>query len=162
MQGGGRHRTFHDNPRMQQPDVARWIRRAATTVLWALAVGSIVFWGLRLAAPPAAAAYAPLAAAPGPQADPSAVGRALGAVTDAPVAVVAAPTRFTLLGVVAGRSSGGTALIAVDGQPARPFRVGSTVVPGFVLESVSPRRVVLGTDGSSGGRSLTVEMPALR
>lgn len=159
MQGGGRHRTFHDNPRMQQPDVARWTRRTATTALWALAVGSIVFWGLRLAAPPAAAAYAPLAAAPGPQADPVAVGRALGAVTDAPVAVAAAPTRFTLLGVVAGRSAGGTALIAVDGQPARPFRVGSAVAPGVVLQSVGPRRAYLGGDGVA---AVTLNMPVLK
>ena len=159
MQGGGRHRTFHDNPRMQPPDVARWTRRTATTALWALAVGSIVFWGLRLAAPPAAAAYAPLASAPAPQADPIAVGRALGAVTDAPAAVSAAPTRFTLLGVVAGRSSGGTALIAVDGQPARPFRVGSTVVPGVVLQSVGPRRAYLGGDGVA---AVTLEMPVLK
>ena len=159
MQGGGRHRTFHDNPHMQPPDVARWTRRAATTALWALAVGSIVFWGLRLAAPPAAAAYAPLAAAPGPQADPLAVSRALGAVTDAPVAVAAAPTRFTLLGVVAGRSSGGTALIAVDGQPAQPFRVGSAVVPGVVLQSVGPRRAYLGGEGVA---TVTLDMPVLK
>src|SRR6218665_2844144 len=40
--------------------------------------------------------------------------------------VAAPPGRFALIGVLSGRrSGGGAALIAVDGKPARPFRIGA-------------------------------------
>ena len=101
-----------------------------------------------------------MAAAP----DVNSLARALGALPDSgPAPAAPAASRFSLLGVLAGSTHAGAALIAVDGEPARPFRVGSTVTPGFVLESVAPRRVVLGSvDGGSSGRGLTVEMPGLK
>jgi hypothetical protein len=48
--------------------------------------------------------------------------------------------QWNLLGVVAGVSSGqGSALIVVDGQPAKVFLPGQTVAPGWVLHSVGHR-----------------------
>lgn len=136
-----------------------------TSVLWALAFASAAFWALRLSAPPAGAPYPPPAAASTGALDANALARALGALPDAgaPSAPPAA-SRFSLVGVLAGSSHSGAALIAVDGLPAKPFRVGSTVVPGYVLQSVAPRRAVLGSgnQGSSSGGGLTVDMAPSR
>lgn len=156
--------SHHDNRLMRQFISSRFAPALATTALWALAFGSVVFWGLRLSAPAAGSPYPPasrpMAAAP----DVNSVARALGALPDSgPAAAAPAASRFTLLGVLAGSTHAGAALIAVDGEAAKPFRVGSTVTPGFVLESVAPRRVVLGSgEGGSSGRGLTVEMPGLK
>lgn len=149
---------------MRQFFPSRLVPPLTTTVLWALAFGSCVFWGLRLSAPAAGSPYPPAARSSAAAPDTNALARTLGALPDAgPAPAAPAASRFVLLGVLAGSSHAGAALMAVDGQPAKTYRVGSTVVQGFVLESVSPRRVVLGTDASaSGGRGLTVEMPALR
>jgi general secretion pathway protein C len=59
---------------------------------------------------------------------------------------------------VADTAQQGAALIAVDGKPARPFRVGSMLVEGFVLQSVGPRSAALG--GSfDGPTALTLQLP---
>jgi general secretion pathway protein C len=105
-----------------------------------------VFWGLRLASP--SGAVAPPAAAKAPQtaADPAAVAQLLGAVSSQPVAAATpdAASRFELLGVVADADQQGAALIAVDGKPAKPFKVGATVAEGYVLQSVDTRAASLG------------------
>jgi general secretion pathway protein C len=62
--------------------------------------------------------------------------------------------------VVAARSQEGAALISVDGQEARPIRVGSPVEGDLVLESVTGRRAVL-SSGSHDGAKVTLELPAL-
>ena len=142
---------------------SRWAVRLATLLLWLLAAGSCVYWGLRLAAravPNAVAAPVrpPFAA------DPAAVARLLGAnpvlaaAATQPAASLA--SRFNLLGVVAERSRRGAALIAVDGKPARPFRVGSAVDEGLVLQSVEGRRAVLAAT-ASGLAVLTLELPVV-
>jgi general secretion pathway protein C len=140
---------------------SRWALRVTTLLLWVLAAGSLVYWGLRIAprAPVAAVAAAgrtPLAA------DPEAVARLLGA-TAAAASPVATPmgslaSRFNLQGVVAARSRRGAALIAVDGKPARPFRVGATVDDGLVLQAVEGRRATLAAS-LSGPAVLTLELP---
>lgn len=138
-----------------------WGVRLVTFVLWALAAASAVYWGLHLSAPPAGLAVPAAAAAPLAP-DVQAIARLLGvgsavvAVPTAPVASVS--SRFALLGVLAGRSSGGgAALIAVDGQPAKPFRLGAVVDAGLVLLALGPRQAQLGAAG--GPASLTLEMP---
>jgi general secretion pathway protein C len=67
-------------------------------------------------------------------------------------------SRFNLIGVVANRSQHGAALIAVDGRPAKPYRVGSAIDEGLVLQSVAPRRAVLAAS-TSGPPLVTLEMP---
>ena len=96
-----------------------------------------------------------------PAPDGQAIARLLGAV---PVASAAAPvasiaSRFALVGVLAGRQSGGgAALIAIDGQPARPFRVGATVDAGLVLQSLGQGQVQLGAS-RDGPAALTLQIP---
>jgi general secretion pathway protein C len=138
----------------------RWPVATTTLGLWALAAASVVFWGLRLAAPADAMVPPPVARAPAASIDPAAVARMFGVVT-AKTEVAAAPeaaSRFSLLGVVADTAQHGAALIAVDGKPARPFRVGSMVVEGFVLQSVGPRSAALG-GSADGPAALTLQLP---
>jgi general secretion pathway protein C len=139
---------------------SRWPVATTTLGLWALAAVSVVFWGLRLAAPADTMVPPPVARAPAASIDPAAVARMFGVVT-AKTEVAAAPeaaSRFALLGVVADTAQQGAALIAVDGKPARPFRVGSMLVEGFVLQSVGPRSAALG--GSfDGPTALTLQLP---
>jgi general secretion pathway protein C len=143
---------------------SRWVSRTATVAVWALAGASAVYWGLRISAPqPVLAAAIPVA--PPPMADPAAVARLLGSVPEAAPAAAAPPSlasRFALVGVLAGRSGhGGAALISVDGQPAKPYRIGSEVDPGLVVQSLGARQAALGNT-VQGPATLTLEMPLLR
>lgn len=142
---------------------SRWVPRITTMLLWALVAGSLTLWWLRLIAKapvaPAIAAVAPS----GPPGDPAVLARVLGAreqVAAAPVAQPAASSRFVLLGVAA-RPHNGAALIAIDGKPARPFRVGARVDEGLVLQSVSSRRAVL-AEALDAPPAVTLELPLRR
>ncbi|MEO7548845.1 MAG: type II secretion system protein N [Ramlibacter sp.] len=141
---------------------SRWAVRAATFFLWALAAASAAYWALKLGRPQSlAAAPAVRSATP---VDPAAVARLLGfspraASPSAPVPGLA--SRFALVGVVAGRSRRGAALIAIDGKPARPFRVGNALEDGLLLQAVEGRRAMLAAS-AEGPALLTLELPALR
>lgn len=137
---------------------APWGLRLGTLALWALAGASLVYWGLKLAVRPALVS-APVAAPAPPLPDAQALARLLGAGPAPAVTTVAAPTRFALQGVLAGTASGGgAALIAVDNQPARPFRLGATVADGLVVKSLGRRQVRLGpAEGTEG--AVTLEVP---
>ena len=154
---------MNHNPPMMTNSYSKWGARLGTLALWALAGASVVYWGLRLSARPVGLTVpvvAPAAAAP----DAQAMARLLG-VPAAGAAAARAPaasltSRFALIGVLAGRSSGGgAALIAVDGQPAKPFRVGAMVDEGLVLQSLDPRQARLGAS-VDGPATLTLDMPA--
>ena len=140
-----------------------WAVRLTTLALWLLAAGSAVYWGLRLSAP-VAGAPVPAGAAALPVPGAVALARLLGGVGLEGPAVVAAPvasvaSRFALVGVLAGRSSGaGAALIADDSQPAKPFRVGAKIDAGLVLQSVGVRQARLGA-ALRGPTLVTLEVP---
>lgn len=148
---------------MLQSTPATWTVRGATFALWALAAASAVFWALKLGGGSRAVDAPPLPARPVAAADPAAIARVLGGVQGtvaaAPVAPVA--SRFQLVGVAAGARSGqGAAIIAVDGKPGRPYRVGSVVDEGLVLQSVQGRQATLGP--ANGPAVVTLELPPLR
>jgi general secretion pathway protein C len=140
---------------------AAWTVRGATFALSALAMASAVAWGLQLGGSGRTVAVPVASVRPVPAADPAAIARLLGgapaaAGLSAPVATLA--SRFQLMGVVAGvQSGGGAALIAVDGKPAKPFRVGANVDEGMVLQSVRGRQAVLGAP--NGPALVTLEVP---
>lgn len=154
---------MNHNPRMVTNTYSKWGVRLGTLVLWAAAGVSVVFWGLRLSAPSAATTAPAVAAAP-VALDAQALARLLGAAPAAPGAAAVAPvaslaSRFALIGVLSGRSSGGgAALIAVDGKPAKPFRVGAAVGEGLVLQALGPRRAQLG-GSMDGPATVTLDMP---
>lgn len=140
--------------------------RAAVFVVWALVALTATFWGLRIFASeplpvPAQTAVSGMGSVPrgdlvrllGP--DPVAAAVA----SDPAEAEPMADDRFTLLGVLSPRgaaASGGVALIAVDGQPARAYHVGTAVLEDTVLQSVAHNRVTLGPRG--GGATVALEL----
>ena len=84
------------------------------------------------------------------------LGEVSAASTDSPAPAVS--SRFVLLGVVADRSRQGAALIAVDGKPGKPYRVGSSVDESLMLRSVEPRRVYL-APVNGAGPEIALDMP---
>lgn len=129
-------------------------------MLWAIAAASIVFWALRLLAPADAVMPPAVASAATATVDPAAVGRLLGVVNSAPAvaAVPDAASRFVLQGVVADTDQQGVALIAVDGKPPRPYRVGAQVAPGYFLQSVDSRVASFGPSLASDS-AFTLQLP---
>lgn len=132
---------------------ARWW----TLGVWALAAASAAYWGMRLFVnpQPVPAHAKPVEASAAARGD---LTRLFGA--DAPPPAVdaqpepAPDARFQLLGVVSPRSPQaareGVALIAVDGKPARAYRVGAVVDGNNVLKTVNPRGATLGPrDGAA-------------
>jgi len=113
-------------------------------------------------APSESIAPPPVASTGGAEADPAAIARLLGAHPEAP-AVVAAPeaaSRFALLGVVADSAGAGAALIAVDGKPPRPFRVGAALADGYVLQSLDARAARIGARRDAA-TVFTLQLPVL-
>lgn len=133
-----------------------------TAGVWALVAASGLAWGWRslrvrpavptaLAAPPAAPEQAP---------DPALLLRLLSAA-DLPNGAALAPAsaRFSLQGVIASaQGAAGVALIAVDGKPARAYRVGQSLDGQWLLQSLQPRSASLGQ--GQGGPLLRLELPA--
>ena len=140
---------------------SRWAVAGSTFGLWALVAASAAYWGLKLSGTDTVATAPPAARSPAPV-DPAAVARVLGS---SPAVATAAPapsaaSRFALVGVVANRGHGGAALIAIDGKPPKPFRVGSALEEGLVLQSVGARQAVL-APGMDAPSSITLELPLL-
>lgn len=139
-----------------------WTARILTLLAWALAAWSLTYWVLQFqgARPPAAAPA--LAQVPALAAEPADVARVFGPAIEAKapepvVAVVVDPsTRFSLTGVVANRAQRGVALLSVEGQPARPYRVGASIDNAYTLKSVTARTAVLVETAS--GTTFTVAL----
>lgn len=142
--------------------------RVAVLGVWALVALSAAYWGLRLfTAPMPVPAQTPVAVADAmPRGDLS---RLLGPdpVVAGEVPAEAEPladARFSLVGVVSPRGSStsptGVALIAVDGQPARAFRVGAAVDDRVVLQTVAHNRVTLGPRDGAATVALDLAPPA--
>ncbi len=166
---------------MRNDTQSLWWPRLAAFGLSALAAGSAVFWVLKWPASQPATSLQSAASPISQGADRDVIARALGAnaatpgassssVARAAPAVVDASSRMALVGVVANAKNGGSALISIDGKPARPFRVGAAVDGDWLLQSVAPRRAVLSSLGnganSSGAaganNSVTLELPTLK
>ena len=128
-----------------------WLVAGLSAGYWALQVGGQGHWTSLEGLAPSA-----------PQSDVASVGRALGAASDQPSNAAQAsappPARLRLLGVVVKGGTVGAALIAVDDQPPRPWRVGSEVLEGLVLQSVDRQGARLGAS-RSGPSTMVLEMP---
>lgn len=143
--------------------LVRWM----TFGVWAAVAVAAVHWGLKLwATSPALPSAVQVAeASPGARGDLS---RLLGA--EAPVAATAAApepaadARFSLIGVLSpkqARAAGeGVALIAVDGKPAKAYRVGAVVEGQNVLQSVNAKGASLGPLGGASLVALRLAPPA--
>lgn len=140
-----------------------WWPRLATLCLAALASAQATYWALKVrttSAPGGLVAEATSALGP---IEPQLVARALGGgqvvATIAPTVVTAG--RFVLTGVLADQSQGGAALIAIDGQAPKPYRVGARLDDGLILQGVQRRSAQLGS-ALRGAPSLTLELPPLK
>ena len=139
-------------------------RRAPVWVagaLWLAAGLGAGYWML-LAAGRSPVTPMSVEAPPAVEVDTTSVARVLGAVPEAaqsPVAPVVTGTQYNLSGVVAANAPDGAALIAVNGQPPRPYRVGASIEGGLVLQSVSRRGARLGAS-VTGPATVELTLPA--
>jgi general secretion pathway protein C len=141
---------------------ARW----GTFGVWALVAASALFWGFRLfvvarTAPPQTQLAAPGEGVRGDLTRLLGADAVVAAAADAPQP--AADARYALVGVVSPRSPQaareGLALIAVDGKPAKAFRVGAQVDGQNVLQSVGARSATLGPRGGASLIALNIAPP---
>jgi general secretion pathway protein C len=136
----------------------RWLAAG----LWLLAGLSASYWGLRVWGD-AELVSVPAPAAESVAADPQAVARGLGAVSAVAVQAEGEPieaSRHVLLGVVRDGAGRGAALIASDGKPAKPYRIGAELPGGLVLRELTPREALLGP--AEGEATQRLSLPAKR
>ncbi len=148
-------------PIMQMNSQSQWASRSVTFFVAALAAAGGVYWVLKWPVTTIPATASTLVI--GVSHEPQALARLLGGedvLASSTVATARTPSRMILTGVVASTSQGGTALIAIDGKPAKPYRVGSQVDEGLMLQSVAKRRAVLAVS-ANGPVSTTLEMISL-
>lgn len=135
-----------ESPAALQQNASRRGPALAAGLLWLAAGLSVGYWVLQFLGRSAVTPVVAVATTPPPP-DSMAVARTLGAVPVAAVGaapVPTAPPRYVLLGVVSTGTDGGAALIAVDSQPPRPYRVGAALDGGLVLQAVTRSTVRLG------------------
>lgn len=147
-----------------------WAPAVCALSLGALAAYGAVSWFLQIQSLSEPASLAPVAqtikGSTALAVDTGRVAQALGA----PVASVASDVaggnvantahQWNLLGVVAGASGKGSALLSVDGQAPKAFLPGQSVAPGWVLHSVGHRLARLAPEGQDTA-SVTLELPKL-
>jgi len=142
-----------------------WAVRLTTFMLWALAAGSAAFWVLQNKSAAATGVASDIQTTGSPQTAPDVnltvqVATALGAKNvTAPTAAsltAAQQARFQLLGVLAVGTKRGAALISIDGKPAKPYSVGSSVEDGLEVTAVAARAASLGQRGAT---AFTLELP---
>ena len=144
------------------------LSRSVAFLVWALVAGTCVFWGTRLLARPVGSSALVVAMDTGAAANAD-VSRLLGAAPQADVvAVEAAPqisSRFRLTGVVAPKqpSEHGLALISVDGNPPRVYRVGAAIDGDLMLREVSLRTATVASarNSNDAATSFVLELPPL-
>ena len=148
---------------MRHPDAqapsARTLPAASALLVWALAAGSLVLWWLHMPrAGQLSGSVSPSVVSSPPVQKTDAVQRALGhrhVHTVAPEE----QSRFKLLGVIASASGRGSALIAIDGQPARAYVMGHELEEsGWTLQALTPTTATL----QSQGRSLELVLAGAR
>lgn len=147
-------------------DPGLWPARLSTFVLAALAAASVAYWSLRWSEPPATPRFSGEGFSQRPI-DTARVAQVLGASTTpvsnaATAPVASAAVNYKLEGVIAqGRSSGrGSALIAIGGEKAKPYKVGDRLSDDLVLQSVSARGAALAPD-MAAPTSIQLELPPL-
>jgi general secretion pathway protein C len=136
-----------------------WTLRLFTLVVW-LGVGlCAAYWAYKFVTTKPVTATAALAT-PAVVVDSKAVGKLLGATDNVATKSINTPasTKFVLFGLANSTSGRGVALIALDGKPAKPYRVGSAVADDLVLKSISKTGVILATSLKAPD-GVTLELP---
>ena len=140
--------------------------RVLVMIVWVAVGASTVFWGFKLVL--GAAARPALADVATPATTLLVDWTRLLGVDPPANRVEQAPARadhprLQLIGVIAppnaNSGSQGVALIVIDGQPARAYRVGAMIDSRQVLQAVHRRGALIGL--RDGGASMLLELPAL-
>jgi general secretion pathway protein C len=157
---------FHHNLTMlhtlYSTATSRWLASLSTLLIWTAAAAVVAYWVLQFAGVSGPGSQAPTVAR-STSVEPALadVQKALGAASAVQTTTtVEANARFVLSGVVALNSGQGAALIAVDGQAPKAFKVGQPVVDGLLLQSLAPRQARLAAT-AEGPTVSTLDMPAL-
>jgi general secretion pathway protein C len=123
---------------------------AVHLVFFALVMAIAAYWGVRIFTPAPTAAPPPTAPPPLRDPDPVATARMFGKVER----IQAATSNIQAIGAyAAGKNS--SAVLSVDGRPARVYLLGQDVAPGLRLAEVGPEVVVL----ESGGARQELRLP---
>ncbi len=153
---------MHPSLRLRHVPNASQAPRWLAAGLWLLAGLSASYWGARWWGD-AEQASVPAPAVERVTVEREALARGLGA-SDASRAGGAeasdVPSRHALLGVVRDAGGRGAALIASDGQPPKPYRVGAALPDGLVLRELTPREALLGS--AQGGITQRLSLPVKR
>jgi general secretion pathway protein C len=140
-----------------------WPIRLVTFFLSALAAASVGFWTLRWPSPTPSTRLA-LPASAQASIDTAKLALLLGAATGQgsaePVAPRAASAQYQLLGIISQGAKRGSALIGIDGQAPKPYRVGERLTDKWVLQSVQARSAVLASDVNAAD-GMRLELPPL-
>ncbi len=137
-------------------------------ILWALTAVSASFWFAKVSGTSRDPVTARTIASDTPAPQTADLARVFGpsgtssaGATISPGLPAADPAaRLRLFGVVANRAQSGVALISIDGQPPRPYRVGSALEGGWTLQKVGSRSATLAS-GDSAAAPVTIELAAL-
>jgi general secretion pathway protein C len=133
------------------------ISRLVTFAVSAMAAGCLVAWAIKWQSVHFETSVAAADMGEADTVNTMAVGKALGAVADTPLTAevqALASSRFVLVGVAARVNQQGTALIAVDGKPPRPFEIGAPVGEDWRLSAVSGRHATLAKQSGSDGKAV--------
>lgn len=123
---------------------------AVHLVFFAVVMAIAAYWGIRIFTPAPTAAPPPIAPPPLRDPDPVAAARMFGKVER----VQAVTSNIQAIGAFsAGKDS--SAVLSVDGRPARVFLLGQEVAPGLKLAEVGAEMVVL----ESGGVRQELRLP---
>lgn len=139
-----------------------WSLRLITLAVWLLAVLCGAYWVLKFASVKPVSANS-AAIAPAVVVDSSAVAKLLGATNSiaGQPGMTPASSNYALFGLAVTGSGTGVALIATDGKPAKPYRVGSKVADNWVLKSVSRTEAILAT-AMNAPDGMKLELPVRR
>ena len=147
------HGLIHDElaPNVGIEIVKKFAFAAVHLVFFFAVMAMAGYWGIRIFTPSPISAPPPLPPPPLRDPDPMAAARMFGKVD----VVQSVASNIQAVGIfAAGKDS--SAVLVVDGKPARVFLVGQDVAPGMKLVSVTSEIAVLET---AGGRQ-EVRMPA--
>lgn len=129
-----------------------WAAWTASLVATVVLGATLAYWGLLLGAPVPPIGPARLAAALPDSTDTAITARLFGtAAAGTPASAEVSSLPVQVVGIVAaGRR--GSALLAVEGRPARAYAVGAAVTDGLRVRAVQADAVVLEREGSAPTR----------
>ena len=134
-----------------------WGLPLLSLLVWLAVSYSAVVWGLRLYNPPVFHTESKATSETAALDDEEALARGLG-LQRTPAQVPALKNRLQLVGVVADLEGQGGALISIDGQTAKLYRVGMPVMNGLMVQTVRKRQVDLGIE-LAGPTQIRLELP---